>query len=555
MRRRGFGATLVAVVSAGVLGLTSFMNPAPVHASDIGLIIGGSGTPIPGPDYVDPAYNKFIAPECPTCTKQALFTPEGLYPIYAPPGTGSSAVKQLPFDLSVDQGRQILDLTIEQQVDAGNSVWIYGESQSATISSLVMKDLAAANVPAGKVNFVLVGDPNFPNGGMLARFPGLTLPSMGITFSGATPDNLYPTTIYNQEYDGFADIPQYPLNFISDLNAFLGFQYVHPTYRDLTQQQIDSAIKLKTDGTTSTTYYMIPTANLPLLIPLRAIPVIGNPLADLVQPDLRVLVDLGYGSVNQGWSSGPANVDTPFGLFPKVPVGDIVQALVAGAKQGVQDFVNDIKNPQSSSSQTPTPSVSTSTTSTGGIFTNLVNTVTEVASLGYSTLLPLADIGNALLTTMPAYDVSLFVNSLRQGKILDAVGLPIAADTELLTLAAGFGLVSVLNQGAAIGADISSLFGSLLKASPFAATAPKAAAPAPAAVATVAKAVSASQEASTAPATASAKPTNASSSAAGSSHAASPTHAVAGAVTAKAASAPAAGAAKATSRAHASTGK
>ncbi len=88
------------------------------------------------------------------------------------------------------------------------------------------------------VHFVLVGDPNFPNGGMLARFPGLTLPSLGITFYGATPDDLYPTTIYNQEYDGFADIPQYPIDFISDLNAFLGFHYVHPTYRDLAPDTI-----------------------------------------------------------------------------------------------------------------------------------------------------------------------------------------------------------------------------------------------------------------------------------------------------------------------------
>ncbi len=248
-------------------------------------------------------------------------------------------------------------------------------------------------------------------------------------------------------------------------------------------------------------------------------------------------------------------METPFGLFPKVPLGDIAQALIAGTKEGFQDFVNDIKNPQAntSSSQTSTPSVPTSTTtSTGSLFTNLVNTVTDVASLGYSTLLPLADIGNALLTTMPAYDVTLFVNSLKQGKLLDAVGLPLAADTELLTLAAGFGLVSVLNQGVAIGADISSLFGSLLKASPFAATAPKAAAPAPAAVATVAKAVSAAQEPSTAPTTGSAKSTTPSVSTAGSSHASSPTHAVAGAATAKAASA--AGAGKATSRAHASTG-
>jgi hypothetical protein len=382
-------------------------------------------------------------------------------------------------DLSVDLGRQILDQTIDKQVAAGNSVWVYGESQSATISSLVMKDLVAANVPESNVHFVLVGDPNFPNGGMLARFPGLTLPSLGITFSGATPDSPYQTTIYNQEYDGFADVPQYPINFISDLNAFFGFYYIHPTYRDLTSEQIANAKNLGTYGTT--TYYMVPTADLPLLDPLRAIPLIGTPLADLLQPDLRVLVNLGYGSIDQGWSSGPPNVESPIGLFPDVPVGDVVQALIAGAKEGVQDFVNDINNPQSqtSSSQTSTPSGSTATTPTLlDVFNKLVNTVSDVASLGYSTLLPLADIGNALVTSMPAYDVDLSVNSLNSGKLVDAVGLPIAADTELLTLAAGFGLVAILNQVSAIGADVSDLFSTVLKASPFgaAATAPKPAA-------------------------------------------------------------------------------
>ena len=49
-----------------------------------------------------------------------------------------------------------------------------------------------------------------------------------------------------------------------------------------------------------TNYYMIPTQNLPLLDPLRAIPVVGTPLADLLQPDLRVLVNLGYGDPNFG---------------------------------------------------------------------------------------------------------------------------------------------------------------------------------------------------------------------------------------------------------------
>ena len=73
---------------------------------------------------------------------------------------------------------------------------------------------------------------------------------------------------------------------------------------------------LDTVGDTLTNYYMIPVDDLPLLDPLRLIPVVGNPLADLLQPDMKVLVDLGYGSITDGWSQGPANVPTPFELFP-----------------------------------------------------------------------------------------------------------------------------------------------------------------------------------------------------------------------------------------------
>lgn len=83
-----------------------------------------------------------------------------------------------------------------------------------------------------------------------------------------------------------------------------------------------------------TTYYMIPTENLPLLEPLRSIPVLGNPLAALIQPDLKVIVNLGFGDPAHGYSTGPANIPTPFGLFPPVSPGTVLSALAAGTQQG-----------------------------------------------------------------------------------------------------------------------------------------------------------------------------------------------------------------------------
>ena len=297
---------------------------------------------------------------------------------------------------------------------------------------------------ADQLNFVLVGNEMNPNGGLLARFPDLSIASLGLTFYGGTPaDTIYPTDIYTLEYDGFADFPQYPLNFLSDLNAVTGILFVHTTYVNpflgmpaVTQTQVDNAIPLSTTpgyytngGVTH--YYMIPTQNLPLLDPLRYIPVIGNPIADLLQPDLRVLVNLGYGNPDYGWSTGYANVTTPFGLAPHVGASVVLNDLAAGTHQGIQAFKADLANPPTPinvpPSKPPTPVAPTPL--------NIANTIASVVSTDYAVLLPTADTGLSFVTTLPVYDATLFVSQLLQGNLVNAIGYPIAADVGLATVA------------------------------------------------------------------------------------------------------------------------
>lgn len=90
--------------------------------------------------------------------------------------------------------------------------------------------------------------------------------------------------------------------------------------------------------------------------------------------------------------------------------------------------------------------------------TELVNAISSAASAAYSTLLPLADIGNALVTSTPSYDLSLFTDNLSNGDLLDALGLPIAADTGLGTLFAGFAFAVVDHSVNEIVSDFSGLF-------------------------------------------------------------------------------------------------
>jgi hypothetical protein len=323
---------------------------------------------------------------------------------------------------------------------------VFGYSQSATISSEEMAALAGTTL-SQPVTFVLVGDPNAPNGGLFERFAGLDLASLGITFSGATPSDDFPTTIYTIEYDGLADSPEYPIDLPADLNAFLGVYYLHGTYPELTQQQVATAFLLPgsqalgTPGS-MTNYYLIPTANLPLLDPLRSIPLVGTPLADLLQPDLAVIVNLGYGPDNVGYST-PANVPTTFGLFPDVNPLTVLSELGTGAEQGISQFVTDLSSPGalslgSLSSTSSLTSLVSTLESAASNPASLINGLSSAASTLYGTLLPTADIVNALLTSAPAYLAGVSLSSLEGGNYLDAVGLPVAGETGLLTLAGGF---------------------------------------------------------------------------------------------------------------------
>jgi hypothetical protein len=472
--------------------LTSAVVQPPLQGTTIGLIMGGSGLPIPPPSYVSAVLNYVNAHfNVSLPNAQALFTPEGLYPI--------DGIKQLTFDASVSQGLQILDSSIKNTLatNPSGSVAVLGYSQSADISSLEMLNLANPmlnpNPPtANQLGFTLLGDQMNPNGGIFARFPGfpagtnLTIPSLGITFYGATPSNtIYPTNIYTLEYDGYADFPQYPINFISDLNAFAGIAFVHGTYPSLNPSALPPGFAIQqlptSPGYTGVTnYYMMTTPNgLPLLEPLRAIPVIGNPLADLLQPDLTTIVNLGYGSPTQGWSTGFANEQTFFGLFPHVSQAAIAQDLIAGAHQGTTAFMSDIHAEASGVSLASlSHSLPSSITATGGghvslpaltsaiaaslspdsiigtiqgAVTNFTNEISNTAANLYAVALPTADIANFLVTVLPAYDVNLFLSGIQQaidGNVLGglqyALIAPLAADTALFTLAGGFELEVVL---------------------------------------------------------------------------------------------------------------
>lgn len=471
---------------------------APSLAATLPLIDGPSGVPIPSAEYVHNVMTFYVGPNSPggTLTPQVLFTPEGLYPI--------TGVKSLPLSTSVDQGLSIVS-DILAKLPAGTTTTVFGYSQSAIIGSLLQAGYIPPNseyvppkfplptIPEGlweSINFVFVGNEMNPNGGFLSRFPGLSLASLGIEFYGGTPKDAYPTTNYALEYDGFADYPRYPLNLLSVLNAGLGIVFVHTKYADadyfnaigstpppavIPISQGGTAIELPTTSPTQR-YLFMPTENLPLLEPLRLLPLIGAPIADLIQPVLKVIVDLGYGDPAHGFASAvqpDANVVVPFGLFPDVSPLEVLSRLATGVQEGFNDFVAAF-GPQGSLAREISaislavqsfslPTLSFELPTPSQFINEVQNAVTAIADRVsfaiaglYAALLPTADILNAFLISLPAYSVNLVLAGIEQmisgeplAGLINAIGLPIAANVGLVATA---GLVGVLVWAQAAGA-------------------------------------------------------------------------------------------------------
>jgi hypothetical protein len=426
------------------------------------FIVGASLYPTPSQGYEDAYDALYLQPHGFGGTLQSLTTPESLYPF------------SFPFSETLDKstGQGVADIVnaVHSQitaggVDAANPVVVTGYSQGAVLDSLAMSQLAADGVPSDDVHFVMLGDPDAPNGGLLERFdlPAGTnpeAPALGLTFSGATPSDLYPADIYTYEYDGFVDFPKYPINIVSDLNAYLGIVFNHIGYLGVTPEQVSDAIQLPTStADTMVNYYMIPSDSLPLLDPLRLVPFAGNPLADLIQPDLSVLVNLGYGDVQDnylgGFSPGYADVATPLSFLPPQSVLDqIPQALASGLQQGLNDAFKDLTNPSNYQLYAPEtmnafgPLLGTIvaggdlndpsdlphlvSAELAGIESWFTQGVTEL-SLTHTGIPPI-DMASTVLFTLPQIAENIFETEMAAGDPLDAIGDPLAFDVGIAPL-------------------------------------------------------------------------------------------------------------------------
>jgi hypothetical protein len=329
----------IAALVAGV-SIVSVLSAATARADDgVGdplnaLMMGGTAMPTPSEFWQDTIITDYIDPA----------TGQSYTPVLVP--TPESAAST-----SIPVGLANLQTMMEQQ-PAGQPYLIEGFSQSAQIAIDEKLDLIASGNPPPDVTFLLLGSGNRPDGGFLERFAGLVIPgATGFDFNGAEPTDAGIATIdIANQYDGNADFPQYPVNVVADLNAVLGFVYQHAGYGDgplpypvpaiwppsdpLSGPYVGEYVVGSTDVVRQvdgdTTFYFIPTTDLPLLDPLRSLGV-PEPVLNIFQPALQVVVEAGYDR------SIPFGDSTPAELIPTLDPATFSLELANGVVQGANN--------------------------------------------------------------------------------------------------------------------------------------------------------------------------------------------------------------------------
>lgn len=191
----------------------------------------------------------------------------------------------LSYNDSVAQGVQRLG---EQQVADGDL--IFGFSQGAVAASLY-KATHTGNT------YVLVANPSRPNGGVMQRFRGLTIPFVDVTFSGPTPATGDYTVDVVRQYDGWADWPTYLWNPVAVANALMGIVLVHGnTQLDITAEDLEQAEQsgsdyYQFDEDSNTAYYVVKTYPVPLLMPFDWLP---DPILAALDAPLRWFIETAY---------------------------------------------------------------------------------------------------------------------------------------------------------------------------------------------------------------------------------------------------------------------
>jgi hypothetical protein len=286
VKRRYVTAPILGLAGAAIaLSVPAYADADdPLSGSTTAIFLGGTGMPSPSTAYVETAESLYLKPlgfadAASICDMvfsvpcdaplQALTTPE-----------------VFEFGPSSLQGEADLIAAVEAEyatgaISAEHPLTIFAYSQSAILASAAEKVLSAT-IPQDDLHFVFIGDASDANGiatniyaDLVQLFGGGTTGTditdfllkainedqfaPGGLLAGDTPNDLYPTTIYDINTDGVSDWQEVwdttinnggsPLEALG--NGLYHFFTTHVEYLGLTPEEIASGVTT-TDGLTTT---------------------------------------------------------------------------------------------------------------------------------------------------------------------------------------------------------------------------------------------------------------------------------------------------------------
>jgi hypothetical protein len=186
-----------------------------------------------------------------------------------------------------------------------------GASGSTFVMNEVMRRLAADPNPdkpsPQDISFVIIGDGERGLIPALVPLIGVDIPLINYR-AKPIPVTPYDAIVVKGEYDGLADWPDRPWNLLAVANAWLGspgvegFGEIHwdSIFANLdTLPAKNVTIEVNTAGGTTTTY-LVPTAELPMLYPLHAMGVPQEAIT-VLNAVLKPIVDAGYSRNDPAW--------------------------------------------------------------------------------------------------------------------------------------------------------------------------------------------------------------------------------------------------------------
>jgi len=391
---RAFVVAVLAILSSVVLGVTSAFMAALALGATTALVVPGTGTPNANivTNYMENARSRYMAPftSCTdnTCDLQGVNYPASFWPLgfignWCPGFTCDT------WNDSVDTGVQNLDGELRGLLNTtSDNIVIFGYSQGGAVVSDELRNLGDLTPEErARLSVVTIGNAFNPDGGIFTRLGFLpTIPILNITFGPPMPtDTGIPIDSIGFQYDPVMYAPKYWSNPFAVLNALAAFDTVHGYYLapngndptaglpyGYTDTELASILAGPCPGPNcrvdshGNEYWMIPAKSLPIVdsvmgvIPAPLQPV-AKPVADLVSPVLKVLIDLGY-----DWSGDPGK-ESWLSILPFNPIQNwpaVGVNLVAATIQGIQAFIGDLGGLTSTLPLTTQSPASTTTVST-----------------------------------------------------------------------------------------------------------------------------------------------------------------------------------------------